>query len=231
MTDRSTRALADAAARLVEPHDVSGTLAALMTGIGSALDVGACGIVVANRDNRFEVLSASSHSPSDLALFESVAIIGPAVHAWAQNDSFAASGLDAVRAQWPGLAGAMSFSGYQSLLACPLRWNLEPMGAALVFGRDDKEFSDADRRTLQAFADLSMVVVMHSDGASVRTAAGRIDEALASRVLVEQAKGVIAQQRGVAMADAYGMLQTIAVDDGVSLSDAAARIVRQAGWQ
>lgn len=195
MTDEAARALAAMAAALVVPHDISGTLVDMMAGMQSALDAETCGILASDQAGQFEVLSVSSHSPADLALFDAQTVRGPGVSAFRLDRRVIASGLPAVRQQWPDLASAMEAGGHRSVLACPLRWHGEPLGAAAVFRRGPAEFSDADGEMLQAFADLSMLVVVHSDRVMVRTAAQRMDEALETRVLIEQAKGVISHQR------------------------------------
>ena len=175
MSEQATRALAAASAQLVVPHDVSGALAALLVGIQEGIGVDTCGMVAANRTGEFEVLSVSTHDPSDLALFESQTTRGPVIEAFTRNGPFAVNGVDEVREQWRGLAAAMEDSGYEAVLACPLRWDGRTLGAVAAFRREPTDFSKNTRLTLQAFADLSMVVVMHAGLHSVRSASARID--------------------------------------------------------
>lgn len=229
MSEQATRALAAASAQLVVPHDVSGALAALLVGIQEGIEVDTCGMVAANRMGDFEVLSVSTHDPEDLTLFETQTTRGPVIEAFTRNAPFAVSGVDQVRKQWRGLAAAMEASGYTAVLACPLRWDGRTMGAVAAFRREPTEFSASTRLTLQAFADLSMVVVMHAGVHSVRSASARIDQALDSRIVIEQAKGVLAYQQGIDMAAAYVLLKAIASEDGQTLTQVAERIVVNAG--
>lgn len=226
--DQAIRALATVSASLVAPHDVSGTLVRMLTGIRSALDVDACGIVAAGTSGRFEVLSASSHTAADLALFESQTVTGPGVEAVVRNEHVTVSGLDAVKEQWPDLASAMGASGYRSVLASPLRWNDTPLGAAAIFRRDEATFTPAEQMTLQAFADLAILVVIHAELVTVGLAVDRVEQALEGRILIEQAKGVLAYVRRIGMAEAYEVLQSIAREAGVSLTDGAERVIAEA---
>jgi len=226
--DEAIRALADVSASLVAPHDISGTLAGMLTGIRSALDVEACGIVAAGLSGRFEVLSASSHTEDDLALFETQTITGPGVTACLRNEHVAVSGLEEIKADWPELAAAMGTSGFRSVLACPLRWNGTALGAVAVFRRGEAAFTHAERVTLQAFADLAILLVIHSDGVTVSMAVERMEQALQSRILIEQAKGVLAYVHQIGMADAYDALQEIARDAGISLTEGAERVIIEA---
>ena len=228
MGDRATRALAAASAGLVVPHDVPGALAALLTGIQEAIEVDTCGMVAADRSGQFEVLSVSTHAPEDLALFESQTARGPVIEAFTLNAPFAI-GIDEVHHQWSELAAAMEVSGYTSVLACPMRWDGRTLGAVAAFRRDESDFSETTRLTLQAFADLSMVVVMHAGVHSVRSASARIDQALDGRIVVEQAKGVLAHQQSVDMAEAYVLLKAVAAETGRTMTQVAERIVANAG--
>lgn len=229
MSEQATRALAAASSRLVVPHDVSGALAALLVGIQDAIEVDTCGMIVANRTGEFEVLSVSTHDTEDLTLFESQTTRGPVIEAFTRNAPFAVNGVEEVREQWRGLAAAMEDSGYTAVLACPLRWDGRTLGAVAAFRRDPTDFSTTTRLTLQAFADLSMVVVMHAGVHSVRSASARIDQALDSRIMIEQAKGVLAHQQGVDMAAAYVLLKAIAAEGDRTMTDVAERIVANAG--
>ena len=229
MSDRVERALVSAVATLVEPHDISGSLAGLLSGIRYALEVDDCGTLAANRDGVLEVLSVSSHAPAEQHLFEMQAMSGPAIEALSGNRIFAASGAAEIGARWPELSHAMLRMGHETVLACPLRWDNTPMGAVVVFSRRPGPFPDVAHRTLQAFADLSMLVVMHSGRSAVLSAAGRIEQALDARVLIEQAKGVVAHEQSLTMGRAYDFLQAMAIEDGLSLTDVAARVVALAG--
>ncbi len=101
--------------------------------------------------------------------------------------------------------------------------------AVAAFRREATDFSATTRLTLQAFADLSMVVVMQAGLHSVRSASARIDQALDSRIVIEQVKGVLAYQEGVDMAAAYVLLKGIAAEGNQTMTEVAERVVANAG--
>ncbi len=228
MVDKAIQALATVSASLVVPHDISGTLVGMLSGVRSALEVESAGILAADRAGRFEVLSASSHGLVDLALYECQALDGPAAEACMLNDHVSVAGIESVRGRWSPLASAMETAGYESVLASPLRWNEEPLGAVLAFRRGVQGFSSDERLILQAFADLSMLVVIHTDRRTVQTAARRMDEALESRVLIEQAKGVLAYTRQISMSEAYEALQELSREAGIALTAGAQHVISHA---
>ncbi|MET0930404.1 MAG: GAF and ANTAR domain-containing protein [Aeromicrobium sp.] len=224
MTSSSTRALAAVSASLVVDHDIAGTLTSLVAGCVEALDASCGSVMVADSTGRFELLAASSHEVVELALYESQHHRGPSVTTW---ETVTPTSMGATDERWPELAAHMTDAGVSSLLAVPLRWNGAAHGALTIFCAQRADFSADERVLVQAFADMAMLVIVHTDRVTVRSAAQRVEEALSSRVLIEQAKGVLAQVHGSTMAEAFERLRRLADDDDVTLTDAARSVVSQ----
>jgi transcriptional regulator with GAF, ATPase, and Fis domain len=225
MTSPSTRALAAVSASLVVDHDIAGTLTALVRGCVEALDAACGSVMVADSTGRFELLASSSHEVVELALYESQHHNGPSVRAW---QAVAPTSMSSDGDAWPELAGHMTSAGVTSMLAAPLRWNGTAHGALTIFCGHRTAFSEDEQVVVQAFADMAMLVIVHTDRITVRSAAERVEEALSSRVLVEQAKGVLAQRQDVSMADAFEHLRRQASDQRITLTEAAQGIIRSA---
>ncbi|MET0448806.1 MAG: GAF and ANTAR domain-containing protein [Aeromicrobium sp.] len=226
MTSPSSMALAAVSASLVVDHDIAGTLTSLVAGCVDALDASCGSVMVADSTGRFELLAASSHEVVELALYESQHHDGPSVTAWR---SVSATSMSASDGRWPELAAHMASAGVASSLALPLRWNGVAHGALTIFCGHRAEFSEDERIVVQAFADMAMLVIIHTDHVTVRSAAQRVEQALSSRVLIEQAKGVLAQVNGSTMAEAFEELRQLADDDDVTLTDAARAVIKGPG--
>ncbi|MET0468046.1 MAG: GAF and ANTAR domain-containing protein [Aeromicrobium sp.] len=226
MTASSTRALAAVSASLVADHDIAGTLTALVRGCVDALGAACGSVMVADSTGRFELLASSSHEVDELALYESQHHDGPSVRAW---QTVTATTMSADGDGWPELSEHMAAAGVTSMLATPLRWNGTAHGALTIFCGHRSAFSEEEQTVVQAFADMAMLVIVHTDRITVRSAAERVEEALSSRVLIEQAKGVLAQEQNVSMAAAFEQLRQIAADEGTMLTEAARTVVRSAG--
>ncbi len=221
--------LSDVIASLVAPHDVAGTLTALLRASTVALQAEASCLLVGNRSGMLEVLGSSSHQEDELTLHGMQAESGPCVDAWLHNESIVVPDPAAMTTRWPVFADAMRETGFGSVLVAPFRWAGEPLGAMGLYRREGHPFTEDDVTEAQMFANLAMLAVLHTDEVTTRVAAQRIDDALAGRIVIEQAKGVLAYQRRLSMSDAFNILREIASSNGhASLTEAAHRVVMEA---
>lgn len=228
MDDNVARALSAVSASLVAPHDVTGTLSSLLEEVALAFDAIACSVVVADRLERLEVLTSSSHRPELLALHDVQTTEGPLFDAWSHGRPVPLPGLGTARESWPTLAATMETVGAASLLAVPLRWNGRPLGAVGLARATPGDFTAAEAANLQAFADLAMLVIVHADPVTVQSAVQRIEEALSGRIAIEQAKGALAYLLETTTGEAYEILRQRAEGAGVTLTEAALEVLRDA---
>ena len=102
------------------------------------------------------------------------------------------------------------------------------VGGLNVFARAELDAAPEDLRTAQGFADMLTIVVAQPDTSDEDELGRRVDHALAGRVVVEQAKGVLAQRLDLDMADAYDALLARALRDGSALTRSALDVLREA---
>lgn len=228
MNDMMARALSAVSASLVIPHDVAGTLTSLLEEVAHAFDAVTCSVAVADRHDRLEVLTSSSHRPELLALHDVQAVEGPVFEAWTHGRPVSLPDVSHARVQWPALADAMDAVGGCSVLAVPLRWDGHPFGAMGLVRALPGDFEAAEAVHLQAFADLAMLVIVHADPVSVRIAVQRIDEALTGRIAIEQAKGALAYLHETTTAEGYEILRRRAEEEGSTLTETARTVLRNA---
>jgi len=86
--------------------------------------------------------------------------------------------------------------------------------------------SPADMRLARAMADVATVGLMQARAIQARNLlAEQLQGALNSRVLIEQAKGVLAERSGLQVDQAFTVLRAHARRNGVSLGTVAAEVV------
>jgi hypothetical protein len=223
----AAQALACASATLTDGHDVPGTLVALLNGCRVALDVDTAGLLVQSQ-GRLELLSASSHAVAELETHQAQIDEGPCVDAHASGGSVAVAGADLIE-RWPTFGTTMVEAGFHAVHASPLRWHQSNLGAMGLFRRSAEPFTDQDDVFAQAFADIASALILSTDQLTAAELSERLRTALASRVVIEQAKGVLAELRGVDMAAAYEQLVRAAEERGEPLATWATRVVHEAG--
>lgn len=224
----AAHALARASATLTDGHDVSGTLAALLRGCKDTLEVDAAGILL-GAGAHLELISASSHAASELETHQAQIDEGPCIDAYASGTAITASGKDELLERWPTFGTTMLQAGFSSVHASPLRWRGATLGAMGLFRRSDDAFTGEDDTFAQAFADIATILILSTDELAVEELSDRLQRALNTRIVIEQAKGVLAEQYDLDMAEAYDLLLQSSTGRKEPLAEWAAQIVKEAG--
>lgn len=226
MRRSSTQILADATSALVQGSDVTHALATLLRDCGEALSAGAVGLVVRADNAQVELLSSTCHQAPEL--FEAFLSTGPCVEAIACDGAISVVGSADILTRWPGLGPSIIERGYHSVHASPLRWRGEPLGALGALFVNPSPRTKKQVLLAQFFADVASLVLMHTADLSAHDVSERIRSALGGRVIVEQAKGVIAFQQSLDMSAAYDLLVSTASKQRMSLTVTAERFVAAA---
>jgi GAF domain-containing protein len=229
MTARtSAQALADVASALVENHELTGLLARLVTDCAALLPADAAGLLVRTGDGGFELLSATSHRVDELELYQAQREYGPCVDAARTGERTSAIGSDAITERWGDVGREIVGAGFQAVQAFPMHWRGHAIGGLNLFSVAATELSEASAILAQSFADFATLAIVQPAALGDEDLAQRISEALEGRVVVEQAKGVLAYQLGLEMADAYDELVARSLANGSALADVAHNVIRTA---
>jgi transcriptional regulator with GAF, ATPase, and Fis domain len=220
--------LARAAAALVTEHDVTDVLAHLLADGQHAVGATAAGLLVRSVGGELEVLTATSHRASELEAYQAQQEAGPCADAITTGHPVFQSGSERLAERWPDLAPMFADAAYSAVQAHPLRWHGQVLGAINFFHADPRSETEELLSVGQAFADMATLILLTPHEISRSDIATRTRQALVARTVVEQAKGVLAYQRGVDVEQAYDLLLERVRVDGVSLSATAADIVRHA---
>ena len=223
---RAADALAKASAALVGETDIAGFLAALLASGADVLRVDASGILVEDGD-QLDLLAASSHAAVELELHQAQLDEGPCVEAHESGVPINAHGAE-LTDRWPTFGRQMQDSGFHAVHASPLRWHGAALGAMGLFRRADDPLTPEEETVAQAFADLATLLIVQTDKVDLDTVKRRFQDVLTTRIVIEQAKGVLAEHHDVDMAEAYQLLLRRAAQDGGKLTAVAEGVVDEA---
>src|SRR5436190_78036 len=124
--------------------------------------------------------------------------------------------------RWPSFSAAALQAGFQSALALPLRLRELTLGALNLLSATRTPMAEADVIVARAFADLATLsIVQHRATAEAHRLNEQLSAALSSRVVIEQAKGVISERAGVDLAQAFSRLRRFARNGNLRLTDVA----------
>jgi GAF domain-containing protein len=219
-------ALVTLADTLVAGYDIIDLLQTLVERCADVLDAADVGIILANRSGTLETVAATNERSHLLDLMQLDASQGPCVQAYLTGAVVSVPDLDAAVDQWPAFATGAKKLGYGSAHSVPLRLRDETLGAMNVFRDRTGVLSSDDIVAARALADVATIGILqerairHAD-----TAREQLQHALNSRVIIEQAKGIVSHTRDVNMDAAFQIIRRHTRNTNTSFAAAATGIV------
>ena len=216
------QALVQMADNLVADYDVVDLLTGLADRCVSLLGVSAAGVMLASPEGDLRLLASSSEAMRLLELFELEAQEGPCLDAFRTGERVGHENLQAGHGRWPRFSTTALDAGFQAASAVPLRLRDVTIGALNLLGVTRTPMEEADIIVAQAFADLATLsILQHRAALDARGLNQQLAGALTSRVVIEQAKGVISERAGLGLAEAFSRLRNYARNNSLRLTDVA----------
>lgn len=213
---------------LVEDFDLVDVLDELARDCVRLLGVTAAGLLLAGPTGELHVMAASSEQTRLLELFQLQREQGPCLDCYHSGQPVSTTDLTLQSQRWPLFAQAALDTGYQSVHALPLRLRQQVLGALNLFGAKPGALSRPAARLGQALADMATITILHERALrESELVAAQLQTALISRVVIEQAKGVLAERGDLTMDDAFQVLRKYARDRNLRLHDVARGIVER----
>lgn len=221
-----TQAFVSLANSLVEGFDIVELLSGLTTNCARLLDVASAGLLLADPRGALHVVAASSERTHNLELFQLQREEGPCLDCYHQAAPVTAADLPAETERWPQFVAAATEMGFLSVHALPMRLRDNVLGTLGLFGTRTGTLDEDDLNLAQALAHVASVAIV-ADKASTDQAIvnEQLQTALRSRVVIEQAKGLLAQLGDMDMEEAFAVLRHYARDHNERLSDLAGRMI------
>ena len=215
-------AFVEAADTLVDDFDVIDFLHTVAGHCVQLLDVDAAGLMLADQRGQLRATAASTENARLLELFELQTDTGPCVDCFRTGTPVVNVDLQANEHRWPRFAEAARATGFIAVHALPLRLRTTVIGALNLFCARPGVLSQADVRTGQALADVATIGILAQRSAhQAELLSAQLQHALTSRVIIEQAKGVLAERRQVTVDQAFVLLRDYARAHNLPLSELA----------
>lgn len=222
---RITRLLTQLLDIAVDDCDVFEILDRLARGLAQLVPNSEVGLLLLDDQRHLNVVASTDESAALMELYQLQSREGPCVEAVRVGQRIAVD-LDASRRRWPEFATQAVDRGFVSVVAIPLRLRGELVGCVNVFGRTTEVTRPRTVLMVQAVVDAAGSMLLARRRIDEATAvAEQLDRALQSRVVVEQAKGILAQEAGVEVAVAFDCLRTCARRRRVKLRALAEQVV------
>jgi len=221
-TDLLSDTFIELADTMVADFDILDFLHMLTDRTVQLLGASAVGVMLADPRGELRVAAASTEEAGLLELFQLQKDQGPCLECFRTGRPVTAADLSAAAQQWPRFAQAAVQAGFVTVEALPMRLRDQVIGALNLFRAEPGSFDQADLRIGQALADVATIGLLHERNVRRReTVAEQLQAALNSRVVIEQAKGKLAERLGINMDRAFTMLRNHARTTNQHLTDVA----------
>jgi transcriptional regulator with GAF, ATPase, and Fis domain len=224
--ERLAKIFVEVADTLVDEFDLIEFLHLLADRTAGLMHASAVGLLLADQRGNLEFMAGSDENVKLLELFQLQNHEGPCLDAFRTGRPVINADLRTAGARWPRFAPRATAAGFRSVHAFPLRLRSEVIGALNLFGADVGALDEADVRIVQAVADVATIGLLQErtiHRSEVLTE--QLQGALNSRIVIEQAKGAIAQAYGVSLDEAFTRMRGYARAANRRLSEVAYTVV------
>lgn len=206
--------------------DIADLADQLMRGCVDLLDVSAAGILLDDARGAMGVLACSGGDAKELELLELQSSEGPCYEAFSTGEEVVLDDIEVMAEAWPVFLPAARAQGVRAAAGIPLTVGGHTVGALNLFRTSSAPFVERDLQLARLLCSAASIGIMHQrrlqDEHELRA---QLQTALDSRVIIEQAKGIVATRAGVGVTTAFDFLRSAARAARRSLAEIAAEVV------
>ncbi|WP_328604706.1 GAF and ANTAR domain-containing protein [Amycolatopsis sp. NBC_00345] len=211
---------------LIDDFDVIEFLHLLSGRCVELLGVDAAGLLLANASGELQLVASSDERVRLLELFQLQGDEGPCLDAFRLRQEVTKADLAESAEEWPRFAAAAADHGFRAVHALPMRLRTEVIGVLNLFSSVPGELVAEDLRAARAMVDVATIGLLQAR--TIRhheILVEQLQTALGSRVIIEQAKGFVAERLTLEMDQAFAVLRRYARSHNRKLSEVAAEVV------
>jgi GAF domain-containing protein len=211
---------------LVDEFDVVDLLQTLTERCVELVDIDAAGLMLDDQRGNLRLIAHTHESARLLELFELQQREGPCLDCFATGQVIANIDLATATDRWPVFTQAARGAGFGTSHAVPLRLRRQVIGALNLFTTGRRPLSAEHLAVAQGLADIATIGLLHERAVRDQvTLSEQLQTALSSRILIEQAKGVLSAQTGTDVASAFTLMRAHARHTGQPLTTVAAAVI------
>ncbi len=220
------RTMVELADNLVDDFDVVDILTTLSDRCVEVLDTAAAGIMLAGPDGQLRAMASSSEVMRVVELFEIQSQEGPCLDCFRTGRPVVNQDLTTVNGRWPRFAPVAVSAGFLAADAIPMRLRRQVIGALNLFRTETGSLTPDDVAIAQALADIATIAILqHRTASDANLVKEQLTHALSSRIIIEQAKGMIAEHERVPVDEAFSRLRRHARNHNLHLAELARNMV------
>ena len=210
------------------PVTVEEALDRVVASADALFGVDGTALMLVDRDQALRNLAASDRRAAVLEELQATHGEGPCVDAFDEKQPVATDDLGREE-RWPGFSAEAARGDLLAVLASPIPYSDHAVGVVAVFAGDPHPWTEAEGEAIVAFTELVALLILNAMEATEHgRLAAELQLALSSRVVIEQAKGVLVGRHGLTTRQAFERLRRQARDQRRPLSEVARAVVSAA---
>jgi GAF domain-containing protein len=210
---------------LTTDFDVVDLLHTLVEQCTQILDTDAGGLMLVDGDGHLQLMTSTSEAADFVEVMQIDAASGPCIECFATGSTISVPNIQSTGGRWPAFQKAALQHGFKSAHATPLKLRGQVIGTMNLFSRKRSALTERDAALAQALADVATIGILQErlvrEGNIV---AEQLHLALDSRILIEQAKGVVAHSLSLDMDEAFAVLRNHAQKNNLTIRYVAEEI-------
>lgn len=220
------QAFAHLADTLVADYDVVDMLQNLVDSCRDLLDATAAGVLLADASGELDLIASTSEASRLVEVMQLSADAGPCIESFSTGTVVSVPDITHTPDAWRLFREKAIEQGFAAVDAIPMRLRETTIGTLNLLRAEPGPLSENDRVAAQAFADVATIGILHertlAESEQIRQ---QLQNALNSRIVIEQAKGVIAHTHGIPIDDAFTVLRAYARSHQQGISTVAQAVV------
>jgi GAF domain-containing protein len=211
---------------LVADFDIVDFLHVLAIRCVELLDAAEGGLLLSDQRGGLRVMASSTERARLLELFELQNEQGPCLDCYRSGEAVMVTDLEEEVVRWPLFAPEALAAGFRSVVSLPMRCRSQVIGALNLFRLEPGPLGPDDMAAGQAMADVATIGILQQRAAkeSMRLVE-QLQSALNSRIVLEQAKGVLAERAQTSLDEAFKRMRSFARSNNRLLHDVALEVI------
>ncbi|MCL6538055.1 MAG: GAF and ANTAR domain-containing protein [Acidothermus sp.] len=224
--DSLIRVVGEFARTLAGRYEISDVLYQLVEDVVTLLRVAGAGVSLRDEENKLRPVTGINSLTTRIEATEEALQEGPCVDAFRHGGAVVVADLDDERNRWPHWSSYALNAGIHAVLGIPLAVRGEPIGAMNVYAAERRDWTPTEIETARLLADMAASYVANaSDLEKLQRTAEQLRYALESRIIIEQAKGILAAEYHCTVDQAFVLLRDQSRAHGARLREVAHAVV------
>lgn len=213
------------AANMIDKFEINDMLYELGDTVTTLLEASGSGVSVITDNDRLSFVTSTSEAVIELERAQEDHQAGPCVEAFRTGEVVTVSKISELD-RWPEYRAAAAHAGFESVAGFPLAIGERHLGSLNVYDTIERTWTDRDLRAARVLADIATTYILRSgELAEAKQLSEQLQNALDTRIVIEQAKGMLARDHDISVDQAFDMLRKLSRDRATPLRTIADAVV------